>query len=188
MQQRESVIQERLRVFSRLGTRNKANRRFFHAPKRVTHALRSSVPTLPALALTLGLASLMWWKTGQSPTSKLAALGSRYATKAEMEKVSHVSSNKHIRILKVWMIQAIAEVVVDLGDDSVSIDDEVLFSHGFSEWSNYNADRLPVAVVFPSSTEDVAQIVKISKRYRIPLSKRITLSYLVARQADLIVV
>lgn len=79
------------------------------------------------------------------------------------------------------MRQAIAEIAARLGNDSISIDDEVLFSHGFSEWSNHNADRLPVAVVFPSNTEAVAQIVKICKMYRIPLSKRMTLNYLLTR-------
>lgn len=68
------------------------------------------------------------------------------------------------------MKQAIAEIVANVGEDSVSIEDEILFSHGFSEWSNYNSDRLPVAVVFPSTTEEVSQIVKVSIKYKIPLS------------------
>lgn len=52
------------------------------------HAMRSSVSTISVLALTLGLATLVWWKTGQPSKSELAATGTRYAAKADMEKVS----------------------------------------------------------------------------------------------------
>lgn len=58
-----------------------------------------------------------------------------------------------------------------LGEDAVSTDDEILRSHGYSEWSTINIERLPVAVVFPSSTEEVSQIAKICHQSRIPISE-----------------
>lgn len=46
----------------------------------------------------------------------------------------------------------------------------MLHIHGFSEWSTVNSERLPVAVVYPSNTKDVAEIVKICSKYRVPMS------------------
>lgn len=75
----------------------------------------------------------------------------KYATKKELE-------------------QAIAEVHAVLGrDDAVSIDDEVLKVHGYSEWSSYNIDVLPVAVVYPKSTAEVSEIAKICHKYKVPI-------------------
>ncbi|KAK5062831.1 hypothetical protein LTR84_004906 [Exophiala bonariae] len=73
-----------------------------------------------------------------------------YATKAQLE-------------------QAIQIVRNSLGDDAISTDDEDLRAHGYSEWSSINIDQLPVAVVYPKSTEEVSQIVKIASRFKIPM-------------------
>ncbi|KAK5635802.1 hypothetical protein RRF57_011514 [Xylaria bambusicola] len=54
-------------------------------------------------------------------------------------------------------------------DDIVSIDTEDLHAHGYSEWSTVNPDGLPVAVVYPRSTEQVSVIARICHKYRIPL-------------------
>jgi D-lactate dehydrogenase (cytochrome) len=58
-----------------------------------------------------------------------------------------------------------------LGHDCVSIDEEILRAHGYSEWSTTNIDRLPVAVAYPSSTDQVARLAKICSKYRVPISK-----------------
>ena len=62
------------------------------------------------------------------------------------------------------------EIRQALGEDAVSIEDEILHAHGYSEWSTINIDRLPVAVTFPSSTEEVAVIAKICHKRRVPMS------------------
>ncbi|KAI1073304.1 hypothetical protein LB507_010789 [Fusarium sp. FIESC RH6] len=64
---------------------------------------------------------------------------------------------------------AVEEIRQALGEDSVSIEDEILHAHGYSEWSTINIDRLPVAVTFPSSTEEVAVIAKICHKRRVPM-------------------
>lgn len=56
-----------------------------------------------------------------------------------------------------------------LGEEAISTDEEDLHSHGFSEWSTVNADRLPVAVAYPKSTEEVSQIATICQKYRVPM-------------------
>lgn len=62
------------------------------------------------------------------------------------------------------------EVRATLGrKDAVSIDPEVLHMHGYSEWSSINTSVLPVAVVYPESTEEVSAIAKICHKYKIPI-------------------
>lgn len=57
-----------------------------------------------------------------------------------------------------------------MGPDSVSTDDEVLLLHGYSAWSTINSERLPIAVVYPRSTQEVAEVVKVCAQYRVPMS------------------
>lgn len=57
----------------------------------------------------------------------------------------------------------------ELGENAISTDDDVLHMHGYSEWSSVNSDVLPVAVAFPKSTAEVAQIAKLCNEYRIPM-------------------
>ncbi|KDN63540.1 putative D-lactate dehydrogenase (cytochrome) [Colletotrichum sublineola] len=64
---------------------------------------------------------------------------------------------------------AVEEIRRALGEDAVSIEDEILRSHGYSEWSTINIERLPVAVAFPTSTEEVSIIAKICHRRRVPM-------------------
>jgi D-lactate dehydrogenase (cytochrome) len=56
-----------------------------------------------------------------------------------------------------------------LGEGAISTDEDDLQRHGFSEWSSVNAQRLPVAVAYPSSTEDVSEIAKICNKYKMPM-------------------
>lgn len=67
--------------------------------------------------------------------------------------------------------QAVDEIRNLLGQDAVSTDHEVLLVHGYSSWSTSNVDSLPVAVVYPHSTQQTAEIVKICHKYRVPMSK-----------------
>ncbi|OJJ81570.1 uncharacterized protein ASPGLDRAFT_60058 [Aspergillus glaucus CBS 516.65] len=67
------------------------------------------------------------------------------------------------------MEKAISEIRQLLGDDGISTDDEDLRSHGYSEWSSINIDRLPTAVAFPNSTTDVATIAEICYKYKVPM-------------------
>lgn len=93
-----------------------------------------------------------------------------YASRAEMELVSKLSQwvppNKSNR-----ENQAVEEIRKALGEDAVSIEDEILHSHGYSDWSTINIERLPVAVAFPKTTEEVAAIAKICHKRRVPMSK-----------------
>ncbi|CEJ57174.1 Putative Oxidoreductase, FAD-binding [Penicillium brasilianum] len=65
--------------------------------------------------------------------------------------------------------KAIAELRAKLGEDSISTDEGDLQQHGYSEWSSLNADRLPVAIAYPNSTEEVAEIAKVCHKYRMPM-------------------
>ncbi|KOS18206.1 D-lactate dehydrogenase [Escovopsis weberi] len=67
------------------------------------------------------------------------------------------------------MMEAIEEIRRQLGEDAVSTDEEDLQTHGFSSWSTVNPDRLPVAVAYPRSTEEVSAIARVCHHYRVPL-------------------
>ncbi|KAL4997666.1 hypothetical protein BDV10DRAFT_169290 [Aspergillus recurvatus] len=65
--------------------------------------------------------------------------------------------------------KAIAELQAKLGEDAISTDEDDLQRHGFSEWSSVNADRLPVAIAYPSSTDDVSEIARVCNKYKMPM-------------------
>ncbi|KAJ5334855.1 hypothetical protein N7452_007258 [Penicillium brevicompactum] len=65
--------------------------------------------------------------------------------------------------------RAIADLRALLGEDSVSTEEDELEHHGYSEWSSLNADRLPTAIAYPKTTEDVSEIAKICTKYRMPM-------------------
>ncbi|KAI1092905.1 FAD-linked oxidase-like protein [Rostrohypoxylon terebratum] len=61
------------------------------------------------------------------------------------------------------------EISKNGGEDIISTDPEDLLAHGYSEWSTVNPDGLPVAVVYPRSTEQVSIIARICHKYRVPI-------------------
>ncbi|KAK2732022.1 hypothetical protein FQN57_002952 [Myotisia sp. PD_48] len=65
--------------------------------------------------------------------------------------------------------KAIVEIREALGEEALSTDNEDLLTHGYSEWSTVNCDRLPVAVVYPKSTAEVSQIAKICYQHKVPM-------------------
>ncbi|KAL2220196.1 hypothetical protein M432DRAFT_638350 [Thermoascus aurantiacus ATCC 26904] len=67
------------------------------------------------------------------------------------------------------MLVAAEEISKALGEDAVSYDEDVIESHGYSEWSTSNSSVRPVAVVYPRSTEDVSLIAKICNKYNVPM-------------------
>lgn len=54
-------------------------------------------------------------------------------------------------------------------EDSVSTDADDLRSHGISDWSYHEAE-LPTVVVWVDSTEEVQDLVHISRKYRVPIT------------------
>jgi len=69
--------------------------------------------------------------------------------------------------LKFW--KALGEIRKAISEDTISIDDEDLKLHGFSEWSSTNIETLPVAVAYPRSTAEVSTIAGICYKYRVPI-------------------
>ncbi|CAG8043536.1 unnamed protein product [Penicillium salamii] len=65
--------------------------------------------------------------------------------------------------------RAITDLKALLGEDSVSTEEDDLQHHGYSEWSSLNAERLPTAIAYPKSTQDVSEIAKICTKYRMPM-------------------
>ena len=55
------------------------------------------------------------------------------------------------------------------GDERVSVDPSDLETHGISEWSYHDAKR-PTVVVWADNTEEVKEVVDISRRWRVPIT------------------
>ncbi|KAJ9487737.1 hypothetical protein VN97_g5572 [Penicillium thymicola] len=106
-------------------------------------------PLLAAAGASVTTASLIY-TLKQSPPDEKTITKPKYATLENMEK-------------------AIAEIQQELGEECVSTDDEDLKMHGYSEWSSVNIDRLPVAVAFPNSTEQVATIARVCHKHKVPM-------------------
>lgn len=66
-------------------------------------------------------------------------------------------------------VQAVKKIQEALGEDRVSIEQDDIESHGYSEWSTSNSTERPVAIVTPRSTEEVSAIVKICTEQRTPM-------------------
>ncbi|KAL4899440.1 hypothetical protein BDW74DRAFT_171490 [Aspergillus multicolor] len=67
------------------------------------------------------------------------------------------------------MEKAVDRIRKELGENSISTDDEDLRNHGYSEYSSTNIERLPVAVAYPQSTEEVAAIARVCHEFRVPM-------------------
>ncbi|KAJ5525877.1 hypothetical protein N7494_012527 [Penicillium frequentans] len=67
------------------------------------------------------------------------------------------------------MLVAVRKIQKALGEDRVSIEQDDIESHGYSEWSTSNSTGRPVAIVTPRSTEEVSAIVKICTEHRTPM-------------------
>ncbi|OLL22169.1 D-lactate dehydrogenase [cytochrome], mitochondrial [Neolecta irregularis DAH-3] len=67
------------------------------------------------------------------------------------------------------LVRAMKELVLVLGKEGVSDDEEDLERHGLNEWSCVDVDTFPALIVYPRSTQDVAAIAKISHKYRVPV-------------------
>lgn len=78
---------------------------------------------------------------------------------------------------KTGMLVALEDLKTALGstasedeiEDMISIDEEIIQAHSFSEWSTTNSSNKPVAVIYPRSTEDVSLIAKVCTKHKVPM-------------------
>mmetsp|Transcript_3961 Transcript_3961/g.3862 ORF Transcript_3961/g.3862 Transcript_3961/m.3862 type:complete len:604 (+) Transcript_3961:3408-5219(+) len=78
----------------------------------------------------------------------------QYATEAEFKK-------------------AIKEITKIVGKNNISTDKDVILSHSDSFFSTHHppnpSQQKPLVVIYPSSTEEVAEIMKVVHNYRVPI-------------------
>ncbi|KAJ5396890.1 hypothetical protein N7509_005003, partial [Penicillium cosmopolitanum] len=94
-----------------------------------------------------------------------AGLGYGYASYGQTPQITAKPQYGSVKDFE----KAITELRAKLGEDTISTDDDDLHRHGYSEWSSLNADRLPSAIAYPETTEDVVEIVKVCHKYRMPM-------------------
>ncbi|KAL4731407.1 D-lactate ferricytochrome c oxidoreductase [Fusarium chlamydosporum] len=120
-----------------------------------SHAHHSESPRRPVLLAS----ALSATATAVGGALLLASIG--YESEAVEDNAKYANRQQ--------MKLAVEEIKQALGEDAVSIEDEILHAHGYSDWSTINIDRLPIAVTFPTSTEEVAVIAKICHKRRVPM-------------------
>ncbi|OQE29522.1 hypothetical protein PENSTE_c002G07976 [Penicillium steckii] len=94
-----------------------------------------------------------------------AGLGYSYASYGQTSQAPRKPQYGSVRDFE----NAVAELRAKLGEDAISTDEDDLHRHGYSEWSSLNSDRLPSAISYPETTEDVVAIAKICHKYRMPM-------------------
>ncbi|RAK96540.1 FAD-binding oxidoreductase [Aspergillus ibericus CBS 121593] len=115
-----------------------------------------------------GNSSGSWTTGGTLVASALAAgIGYAYAVTSRPSKPQNLKQPQYGSAKE--FEKAIAELRAALGEETISTDEDDLQQHGFSEWSSVNADRLPVAIAYPTNTDDVAQIANICHKYKMPM-------------------
>ncbi|KAI8076688.1 uncharacterized protein B0P05DRAFT_545461 [Gilbertella persicaria] len=82
------------------------------------------------------------------------------------------SQNIQVPVPPIPTHDTIAQVFKELSNvlppEHVTVDEEVLQNHGYSN-NSYHNEGAPNIVVYPESTEQVAQIVKVANKYNVPI-------------------
>ncbi|KAJ0422164.1 hypothetical protein BJY00DRAFT_322931 [Aspergillus carlsbadensis] len=112
--------------------------------------------------------SLSSWITGQTILLSTLAAGIGYGLAASKSTQTRETGIPQYGTAKDFE-KAIAELRAKLGEEAIVTDEDDLLRHGFSEWSSLNADRLPVAIAYPTTTEEVSEIAKICYAYKMPI-------------------
>ncbi|TGZ78010.1 FAD-binding domain-containing protein [Ascodesmis nigricans] len=138
-------------------------RRYYSTPPAARNSSWTTTRALSLAAATGGAVyAFLSWRDG-------AGIKREKDVGGEEEGVTARTREKPVYGSLVDMKNALGEIRTVLGEDGVTTDDEVLRQHGYSEWSTTNVDVLPIAVVFPRSTEEVAAVAKVCWKYRVPM-------------------
>lgn len=88
------------------------------------------------------------------------------------EKNAKEISHPHVPIPAIPSHDTVAKAFQELSKvlpaEHVTVDEECLQNHGYSN-NSYHNEGAPNIVVYPSSTEEVAEIVKIANKYEMPI-------------------
>ncbi|KAL7817397.1 hypothetical protein V8C26DRAFT_420467 [Trichoderma gracile] len=98
-----------------------------------------------------------YWPRDPEPTSTLP-----------LSKVRPLTHNVKLENMQA----AWADFVKIVGKDNVSTDEDQVNAHATSDWSTHVAgpDERPFCVVYPGSTEEVAEVMKVCHQRRIPVT------------------
>ncbi|CAG7971024.1 unnamed protein product [Penicillium nalgiovense] len=109
-----------------------------------------------------------FWTPGKALLVSAFAAGLGYGISSYTQTPTQTSKKPQYGSVKDFE-KAINELRTKLGEDTISTDEDELHQHGFSEWSSLNADRLPVAIAYPKTTQEVSEIAKVCNKYRMPM-------------------
>ncbi|KZN87315.1 D-lactate dehydrogenase [Penicillium chrysogenum] len=109
-----------------------------------------------------------FWTPGKALLVSAFAAGLGYGVSSYTQTPTQTSKKPQYGSVKEFE-KAINELRTKLDEDTISTDEDDLHQHGFSEWSSLNADRLPVAIAYPKTTQEVSEIAKVCNKYRMPM-------------------
>ena len=115
---------------------------------------KSMYSTTPVVLVTAGLS--YWAGTQYGELSPQALV-------SDVPQVSIPGIPTHATVAK-----AFRDLTQILPSEHVTLDEETLQNHGYSN-NSYHNEGAPNIVVYPSSTEQVAAIVKIADKYNMPI-------------------
>ncbi|CEG66966.1 hypothetical protein RMATCC62417_03454 [Rhizopus microsporus] len=105
------------------------------------------------------------------PTIALTSLiagGTGYWLASKSEPKTSVIQKRAMMPTQKTLHKAFKELQTILSPEHVTVDEQILQEHGYSN-NSYHDEGAPNIVVFPSNTEQVAEIVKIADKYSLPI-------------------
>lgn len=105
------------------------------------------------------------------PTIALTSLiagGTGYWLASKSEPKTSVIQKRAMMPTQKTLHKAFKELQTILSPEHITVDEQILQEHGYSN-NSYHDEGAPNIVVFPSNTEQVAEIVKIADKYSLPI-------------------
>ncbi|KAF8964894.1 hypothetical protein BDZ97DRAFT_2074975 [Flammula alnicola] len=146
--------------------------------KRFTSTNATTLPTKPPLPSTLSTAgivfialssALLGFGLAKSPLISLSDIKLEPNCSFPSSSAPQFGSPEDIKNCIAELRPTLALEGAGGGEEKVSTDPDDLHTHGFSPSDHY-PDMAPSVIVYPSSAEDVVEVVKIATKYKVPIT------------------
>lgn len=165
------LARPRLSVSSAATLRSRTVNRF---TARFNSTKQTTPPNASSSAPKSSASPLVSFVVGVTLTGLIMAYGPQLSTKSSDEiipitELSQLTPPKYATPDQ--LTKAFAEITAIVGEENVSNKPDVFDTHSDTFWNTHHAkpDERPQLVVYPSSTEEVSEIMKICTKYKVPI-------------------